>query len=91
MGDGKVSTKKYQTKKFSSIVVCNPTKAEIKNLSDKTLVSFVEMSSLSKDGFISHRVTSKLGLLKKGSYRYFCDNDIIVAKITPCMKNGNVH
>lgn len=29
-----------------------------------------------------------LGDVRKGSYTYFRENDIIVAKITPCMENG---
>ena len=26
--------------------------------------------------------------MRKGSYTYFANNDIIIAKITPCMENG---
>ena len=33
-------------------------------------------------------MTKKLGELRKGSYTYFAENDIIIAKITPCMENG---
>ena len=29
-----------------------------------------------------------LGELRKGSYTYFAENDILIAKITPCMENG---
>ena len=33
-------------------------------------------------------VDRKLGDLRSGGYTYFAENDIIIAKITPCMENG---
>ncbi|MBR3557464.1 MAG: restriction endonuclease subunit S [Bacteroidales bacterium] len=46
------------------------------------------MSSVSNDGFIETKSDKPLGELRKGSYTYFAENDIIIAKITPCMENG---
>ena len=68
--------------------VINPSKSDIRTLSDDTLVSFVDMSSVSNDGFIEKKNDRQLGDLRKGSYTYFAENDIIIAKITPCMENG---
>ena len=65
----------------------NPNKKEIANLSDDTLVSFVEMASVSDEGYIQNRVDRSLKEVKKG-YTYFAQNDILIAKITPCMENG---
>lgn len=66
----------------------NPSKSEIKKLDDNLIVSFVEMASVSNKGFIENKVDKSLGQLRKGSYTYFCENDVIIAKITPCMENG---
>lgn len=61
---------------------------EIKDIPNTTLVSFVEMASVSNDWYIETKVDKPLGDLKKGSYTYFAENDILIAKITPCMENG---
>jgi restriction endonuclease S subunit len=55
---------------------------------ENTIISFVEMASVSDKGFIAQKVDKPLKDLKKGSYTYFAENDIIIAKITPCMENG---
>lgn len=69
--------------KFSAIV--NPKYNE--NLSSDTLVSFAPMECLTncnlecKDAILSNVL---------GSYTYFANNDIIMAKVTPCFENGNI-
>jgi type I restriction enzyme M protein len=73
---------------LSQIAVFNPPKSEIAEIADDTQVSFVEMASVSNDGFIASTAVRKLGETRKGGYTYFRDNDIIIAKITPCMENG---
>ena len=77
-----------QIKKLSELALINPSKREIRNLDENTLISFVEMASVSDEGFIAKKVNKKYAELKKGSYTYFAENDIIIAKITPCMENG---
>lgn len=52
------------------------------------LVSFVDMPAVSNDGFIAEKKDVKLSSVRKGSYTYFAEGDIIIAKITPCMENG---
>lgn len=79
---------KYEKKKISEIACINPSKTEIKNVDENTLVSFIEMASVSNEGYIAEKVDKPLKDLKKGSYTYFAENDIIIAKITPCMENG---
>ena len=74
--------------KLRMLVDTNPSKTEL-NAYDKNMsVSFVEMSSVSNDGYIVNRVDKKLSDVRNGSYTYFIENDIIIAKITPCMENG---
>lgn len=80
---------KGEMKKFGEICkVINPSKTDIRDIPDDTVVSFVEMSSISNDGGIEVKIDKNLGDLRKGSYTYFYENDIIIAKITPCMENG---
>jgi restriction endonuclease S subunit len=75
-------------KKISEIALINPSKTEIRKVDESTIVSFVEMASVSESGYIASKTDRPLKELKKGSYTYFADNDIIIAKITPCMENG---
>ena len=79
---------KYDLVPLSKYVIVNPSKTEIKGLSNETEVSFIEMASVSDRGYINNKVSKTLEELHKGSYTYFAENDIIVAKITPCMENG---
>ncbi|MCL1948029.1 MAG: restriction endonuclease subunit S, partial [Chitinivibrionia bacterium] len=79
---------KYGKEKLIQIAKTNPSKTEIAGLDVNTLISFVDMSSVSNDGYIVNKVDRRYSEIKKGSYTYFCDGDIIVAKITPCMENG---
>ena len=66
----------------------NPSKSTIHDIDDDSLVSFVEMASVSNDGYIETKIDRQYKDVKKGSYTYFGENDIIIAKITPCMENG---
>lgn len=72
----------------ASVSLINPSKSEIRAVNDDTLVTFVEMAAVSEEGFISNPTNKPLKELRKGSYTYFAENDIILAKITPCMENG---
>ncbi|MCT7443689.1 N-6 DNA methylase [Aliarcobacter cryaerophilus] len=74
--------------KLSAIAITNPSKREISNIDENTIVSFVEMASVSNEGFIETKIDRPLKDLKKGSFTYFAENDIIIAKITPSMENG---
>lgn len=58
-----------------------------KGLPDELEVSFVPMESVNEGGGISKCETKKLGDVRKG-YTYFEENDVLFAKITPCMENG---
>ncbi|WDL75726.1 restriction endonuclease subunit S [Helicobacter winghamensis] len=76
----KLNNKKYLT--------LNPSKREIANIDENTIVSFVEIASVADKGYIQNKVDKPLKELRKGSYTYFAENDILIAKITPCMENG---
>lgn len=79
------------TTKDSILSLCkviNPSKSEIRNLNDEDMISFVDMASLSNDGYIINMVDKKYAMVRNGSYTYFANGDILIAKITPCMENG---
>ena len=70
------------------VVLVNPKDDDHKGLSDDTLVSFVPMSAVSEDGFgITERFVKRLGDVRRG-YSAFKNDDVLFAKITPCMENG---
>ena len=66
----------------------NPSRAELQRVDDAIMVSFIEMASVSENGYIVEKVDKRLSRLLQGGYTYFRDGDIIIAKITPCMENG---
>lgn len=74
-----------RTELLGNLVECNPPKVDVPN---DTLISFVEMAAVSNDGHIVGAVDRPMLEVRKGSYTYFQENDIIIAKITPCMENG---
>ncbi len=78
----------YPLERLSSVCDINRSKAEIRDLSDSDSVSFIEMASLSNDGFIESKVDRPYGDVRRGGYTYFAEGDVIIAKITPCMENG---
>ena len=58
-----------------------------KNIDDDLLVSFVPMPAVSEDGRIDTTEIKPYAEVKKG-FTYFAENDVLFAKITPCMENG---
>lgn len=68
-------------------IIFNPSKSEIKDIEDID-VSFIPMESLSEDGRIINSEIRNINEVKNGSYKYFKENDVLIAKITPCMENG---
>ena len=82
------SKNNYTHKRLMDIAFINPSKTELKKVDLNTSVSFVEMSSVSEEGIIAYKEDRLLKNLKKGSYTYFAEHDLIFAKITPCMENG---
>ena len=65
----------------------NPSRAELNNISNDTLVSFIDMPAMGL-GQIEKVNDRPLRELLQGSYTFFRDEDILIAKITPCMENG---
>lgn len=58
-----------------------------KDIDDELWVSFVPMPAVSEDGRLSTSEMKQYAEVKKG-FTYFAENDVLFAKITPCMENG---
>lgn len=72
----------------ADIALINPKKSELKELPPETPVSFVPMAVLQENepSFTPNEIRS-LGEVV-GSYTYFRNDDVLVAKVTPCFENG---
>lgn len=86
-GDPVVNEKGWEVKRLDDICIINPTKKEIINLPKNTEVSFLRMTDVSENGHISLDASNVLSEVEKG-FTYFAENDVLFAKITPCMENG---
>ena len=76
----------WAKKRLRFALQINPSKSEIR-LADDDRVSFVPMDAVGEYGGI--RLSEEKELSEIGSgYTYFCDDDVVVAKITPCFENG---
>ena len=66
----------------------NPKKSKLNNLSNNMEVSFVPMADLNENqiDFIPKQIKLLNEVIK--GYTYFQDNDVLLAKVTPCFENG---
>lgn len=76
----------WAPKRMRFCMKTNPSKGEIK-LNDDELVSFIPMEAVGELGGLNLDAEKELGEIS-GGYTYFADNDVVVAKITPCFENG---
>ncbi|RJP46351.1 MAG: restriction endonuclease subunit M/S [Anaerolineaceae bacterium] len=78
----------YEMVKLSDVCLINPKKSEVNELDSDTLVSFIPMEDIDEHRIeVSPKRERKIGEVYKG-YTYFKDNDVLVAKVTPCFENG---
>jgi len=76
--------------KLSDIAEINPKKPLRGSVSTTTNVTFVPMRCIEAEtGKIDTHITKPYHEVSKG-YHYFQNNDILFAKITPCMENGKI-
>ena len=77
----------FPKKKLGECTVINPKKSMDTRLKEDLIVSFVPMASVGEDGSID---TSEKKLYRevKSGFTYFIEEDVLFAKITPCMENG---
>lgn len=81
----------WEVKKLGEVCEIKPSKKEAKEkLKDEELVTFLPMEDL---GVMNKTINPiKKRSLKDvvGNYTYFANNDVLLAKITPCFENGKI-
>ena len=76
----------WEVKRLRFVLEVNPVKSEL-NLPDETTVSFIPMDAVNFDKNLTLTQEKSLDEVYKG-YTFFRDNDVLLAKITPCFENG---
>lgn len=84
----KRSTEKCELKMLEEVAEIKPSKDEINHFPQETEVSFVPMADIN-----CHEINFEAKQVKKveevlSGFTYFRDNDVLMAKITPCFENG---
>ncbi|WP_292894499.1 N-6 DNA methylase [Nitratireductor sp.] len=73
---------------LSEVAQVNPKKCDLRGVNPSTVVSFVPMSALNENDIRFDPVETKTLGEVMGRYTYFRENDVLVAKVTPCFENG---
>ncbi|MGO2734337.1 restriction endonuclease subunit S [Psychrobacter sp.] len=76
----------WEAKRMRFFVNTNPLKSEL-GIQEGLLVSFVPMESVAVDGGLTLTTDKEISDVYKG-YTYFRNDDVVMAKITPCFENG---
>jgi type I restriction enzyme S subunit len=79
--------KHWEVKRLKYLSKINPVASEIKHLELSDEVSFVPMESISEKGGMRTDKTKELETVRQG-FTYFKEDDVVIAKITPCFENG---
>lgn len=88
-GDPVRNEKGWKIQKIKDICILNPSKREIKNLPESLPATFLPMQCLNENQMsINANIHKRLSETAAGSYTYFAENDILIAKVTPCFENG---
>ena len=82
--------KGWEVLKVKHVGYSNPSKTNPKTACLKdTLVVFLPMERVHTDGTIDQELRLPYSQLKNG-YTYFEENDVLIAKVTPCFENGKI-
>ena len=78
--------KHWEIKKIKFVAKLNPNFKTRKEIDDKLEVSFLPMECLR-----TNKITPQVATLEEvESYTFFQENDILMAKVTPCFENKNI-
>jgi type I restriction enzyme S subunit len=76
---------------IGTVCKLNPKVTNKNNISDNLEVQFLPMKLVEAIvNKMHHSEIRKFGDVQRKSYTYFADNDILFAKVTPCMENGKI-
>jgi len=89
--DAQILPKGWEIKKLGEVCEIKPPKRLAREkLNDNDLVSFLPMEDLGVMERTIIAVKEKPLKAVSGSYTYFANNDVLLAKITPCFENGKI-
>ncbi len=77
----------WEVKRLKYVVEINPKKSQLKYSSRELEVSFTPMEAIGERGELDPAQVKPIRDVFHG-YTFFGDDDVIVAKITPCFENG---
>ena len=79
----------YEVVRIADVCDVNPRKSELNDLPGTINVSFVPMKDLAENSSsFTPQEERSLADMREGTYTYFRDGDVLVAKVTPCFENG---
>jgi type I restriction enzyme, S subunit len=83
--------KGWELKKLGEVCLIKPPKSEARSKLNKSdLVSFIPMEILGINQIYFNTTQTRPLDEVEGSYTYFADGDVLLAKITPCFENGKL-
>lgn len=79
---------KWEMVELGEVCELNPKKSELSGISEELEVSFVPMADLNTNQIdFTPKQIKNLGEVLNG-YTYFKEDDVLLAKVTPCFENG---
>ncbi|MCL4457016.1 MAG: restriction endonuclease subunit S [Nitrospirae bacterium] len=79
----------WHTVRISDVCEIDPSKRELNGIDKSMEVSFAMMADLPEHKrYFSPIEIKKISEVTKGGYSYFRENDVLLAKMTPCFENG---
>ena len=83
-----VITHNFPVVRIGDVCSINPSKSAITSHEPDTKVSFVPMADLNEHRMKFKPYKEKILSDVSPSYTYFAENDVLLAKVTPCFENG---
>ncbi len=74
--------------RIADVCTINPRKSQLSDRDQNTRVSFVPMADVNENQIAFQPSEEKMLSEVATSYTYFEDNDVLLAKVTPCFENG---
>lgn len=78
----------WEIHRLREVCLINPNKSEL-TMNKELEVTFVPMENIVSAGAVDTSITKDISEVYNG-YTYFREEDIIMAKVTPCFENGNI-
>jgi len=86
--EGTAQSHVFPVVRIGDICTINPLKNQLAEYSPDIIVSFVPMADLNEHCITFQPSEEKRLSEVSASYTYFEDNDVLLAKVTPCFENG---